>query len=93
MVASRRNITLTQEKQFKEDSLKIRDILSSTYKKVLEYQQKELYYFKIGTVLESIQEVLINNDEDKNNALLIKEIESIYEKLNNIYQLILVDRK
>lgn len=93
MVASRNNITLSQERQFKEDAQKIREILHSTHKKILEYQEEELHYSNIGHVVKDLENVILNYEKSTEEVLLINEVKSIYEKLNHIYQSILTHKK
>ena len=93
MVAARNNITLTQERQFKEDSQKIREILNSTHEKILEYQKRELHYFNIGVVLKDLNDIIFNYEGLINNGLLINELKLLHEKLNSLYQSILTHKK
>lgn len=93
MVASRNNITLTQERQFKEDAQKIREILNSTHNKILEYQEKELHYFNIGAIIEELEKVILDYEKSKGEELLINEIRLICKKLNSLYESILTHKK
>lgn len=93
MVASRNNITFTQERLFKEDTQKIREILDSSHRKVLEFQQKELYYFKIGIILEKFNKIISEKEKYQNCEILVSEITSVVKDLNEIYQSILSHKK
>jgi hypothetical protein len=93
MVASRKNITLTQERQFREDSQKIREVLDSTHQKLLEYQRNELHYSKICTIIENLQALLFKYEASKDEAFFVHEITLIHKKLTGIHQSILTDKK
>ena len=93
MVASRNNITLTQERLFKEDAQKIREILDSSHRKILEYQKNELHYSKIGEILEKFNKIISEKNEYQSNEILMKDITSVVESLNEIYQSILLHKK
>ena len=61
MVASRKTITLWQEKQFLDDSNKIRKILDSTSEQLLELQKGYLYYNKIDESIKRFDLFLNSN--------------------------------
>ena len=61
MVASRKTITLWQEKQFLDDSNKIRKILDSTSEQLFELQKGYLYYNKIDESIKRFDLFLNSN--------------------------------
>ena len=93
MVARRNNITLTQERLFKEDAQKIREILDSSHRKILEYQKNELHYSKIGEILEKFNKIISEKNEYRSNEILVNDITLVVESLDEIYQSILLHKK
>lgn len=86
MVASRKTITLWQEKQFLDDSNKIRKILDSTSEQLLELQEGHLYYNKIGESIERFDLLLNSNEADGGKYLENDPARRFRNEIFNIYQ-------
>lgn len=82
MVAARKNITLWQEKKFIEDTQKIRELLDASHKHFFELQNGKLYYYQI-------RELILEYRDIKEHTVLEPSIESIFTRLELIYEQIL----
>ncbi|PWK16106.1 hypothetical protein LV89_04921 [Arcicella aurantiaca] len=89
MIASRKTITLWQEKQFLDDSNKIRKILDSTSEQLLELQKGHLYYNKIDEAIERFDLFLNSHDIDGNKYSEDDPARQFRNEIFNIYQNIL----
>ena len=89
MVASRKTITLWQEKLFLDDSNKIRKILDSTSEQLLELQKGYLYYNKIDESIKRFDLVLNNNEKDEKKYHENDPARQFRDEIFNIYQNIL----
>ena len=89
MVASRKTITLWQEKQFLDDSNKIRKILDSTSEQLFELQKGYLYYNKIDESIKRFDLFLNSNETNREEYLENDPARQFRNEIFNIYQNIL----
>ena len=89
MVASRKTITLWQERQFLDDSNKIRKILDSISEQLFELQQGYLYYNKIGESIDRFDSFLNSHEIDVSKYPENDPARQFRNEIFNIYQNIL----